>query len=109
MELYDTFFSKAGSASTNPVELPWWQTADGDVIVNAYGAGNIIDGELWQSKAFNPPFSTYMAEEDRIVCYWDCQFYAFSRYSTQQQIQKAREALGDFCLTEEQKKYYGLN
>lgn len=109
LELYDTFFSKAGSASTNPVELSWWQTADGDVIVNAYGAGNIIDGELWQSKAFIPHFSTYMAEEDRIVCYWDCQFYAFSRYSTQQQIQKAREALGDFCLTEEQKKYYGLN
>jgi hypothetical protein len=36
-------------------------------------------------------------------------FYAYSRYSTDRQMQRAREALGDFRLTEEQKKYYGLN
>ena len=34
---------------------------------------------------------------------------AYSRYTTRQQMQKAREALGDFGLTEEMLKYYGLS
>lgn len=109
LELYDTFYSNVSYGTNQSGKLGWWQTADGDVILNAYGAGNIIDGTLWQSKAFVPHISTYEAEEDQIVCYWDGVFYAYSRYSTDRQMQRAREALGDFRLTEEQKKYYGLN
>jgi hypothetical protein len=109
LELYDTFYSNVSYGTNQSGKLGWWQTADGDVILNAYGAGNIIDGTLWQSKAFVPHISTYEAEEDQIVCYWDGVFYAYSRYSTDRQMQRAREALGDFHLTEEQKKYYGLN
>ena len=71
--------------------------------------GNIIDGELWQIKAFIPNFAAYVEDADQILCCCDNMFYSYSRYSTLQQIQKAWETLGDFRLTEEQKKYYGLN
>ena len=109
LNLYDTFYTKVNYLNQNPMDLSWWQTSDGDVILNAYGAGNIIDGELWQIKAFIPNFAAYVEDADQILCCCDNMFYSYSRYSTLQQIQKAWETLGDFRLTEEQKKYYGLN
>ena len=108
LELYNTFFSSI-SGSMDPMDIAWWCTDDGDLIIKAFRAGNIIDCGQWQSRAFIPYMYTYFPQLDEIVCFSENQFHSYSRYTTQQQMQKGREALGDFCLTEDQLRFYGLN
>ena len=109
LDLYNTFFSDVSTGIDNPTDIDWWCTDDGDLIIKAFHAGNIIDCSQWQSRAFVPYMYAYEPQSDEIVCFSDDRFYAYSRYTTQQQMQKGREALGDFRLTEDQLKFYGLN
>lgn len=109
VDLFDTFYSNVNYGDDDPLGLFWYETGDGDLIVNAFGAGNIIDCGQWQTRAFIPQLQAYLPEQDEFVCSATYELYAYNRYSTQQQMQKAREALGDFRLTDAQKKYYGLN
>lgn len=109
INLYNTFFSKAASGADSPMEIYWWQTGDGDLILNVFGAGNIIDCSQWQSRAFVPNMFVYVSQYDEVVCCANNQLYAFPRYTTEQQMHKAREALGDFRLSEDQLASYGLS
>lgn len=109
LELYDTFFSSVASSIADPMDIHWWQTDDGDLIIKAFHAGNIIDCSRWQSRAFIPHLYTYISQTDEIVCFAEYQFHAYPRYTTQEQMAKAQEALGDFTLSEELLKFYGLN
>lgn len=109
LHLYNSFFSNVSYGDFAPMEIGWWRTSDGELIVKAFGAGNIIDCGQWQCKAFVPQLCAYAPQQDHLICVAEDQLMAYSRYTTQQQMQKAREALGDFRLTEEQLKYYGLS
>ena len=108
LELYNTFFSDVSTNIDDPLDIYWWATDDGDLIIKAFHAGNIIDCSQWQSRAFVPHMYAYVPQCDEIVCFSDSRFHAYSRYTTQQQIQKGRDALGNFRLTEDQLKFYGL-
>lgn len=109
LDLYDTFYSNVSGNNGNSTDIHWWRTDDGDLIVKAVQAGNIIDCSRWQSRAFVPYLYAYLPRYDELICFADSQFYAYSRYTTEQQMRKAQEALGDFRLSEDQLKFYGLS
>ena len=109
IELYDTFYSNVSGTIKDPMDICWWQTDDGDLILKAFNAGNIIDCSHWQSRAFVPYLYAYIPSRDEVVCFAEYQFHAYPRYTTQQQILRAQDVLGDFRLSEEQLKFYGLN
>ena len=109
LNIYNTFASDAGYPIEDPLDVFWCFTSDKDLILNVFGAGNIITCDTWQAKAFVPNLCAYVKESDEIVCLSRQQLYVYRRYTTAEQIEKAWLALGDFRLTEEQRKYYGLN
>ena len=92
-----------------PDGIFWWPTDDGDLIVRTYSNGHIIDCKNWGCKAYIPKFYAYAAQTDEIICVEDGQLYAHPRYTTEQQIIRGQQILGDFRLTEEQLRYYGLD
>lgn len=109
LELYNSFFSNVSGSFSNSSNPDWWVTDDGDLIINAFQAGNIIDCGQWQCRAFVPHLYAYIQQQDEILCFTDYQFFAYPRYTTLQQMRKAQDALGDFRLTEDQLKSYGLS
>jgi len=109
LHIFDTFASNVSSGLEDASNLAWWVAEDGDLIVNAYRAGNIVDCENWHVRAFVPYLTTYAAGNDTLLCLSDQYLYAYPRYSTQQLMSKGMETLGDFRLSEEQRAYYGLN
>lgn len=108
LHLYDSFFTNI-NYDADPADIGWWKTSDGDLIVKAFTAGNIIDCSQWQSRAFVPKLQAYAPRGDEILCFEDNRLHAYARYTTGQQMEKAREVLGDFRLTQQQLKYYGLS
>ena len=109
LTVFDTFGSSASAKVENPMELAWWVTGDGDLILNAFQAGNIVDTETWQSRAFVPYLNAYVESNDTIVCVSDSTVTGYPRYSTQQLIEKAQTVLGDYRLSQEDRNYYGLD
>ena len=109
LTVFDTFGSKASAKVENPMELAWWETGDGDLILNAFQAGNIVDTETWQNRAFVPYLNAYIESNDTLVCVSDSTVTGYPRYSTQQLIEKAQTVLGDYRLSQEDRNYYGLD
>ena len=109
LQIFNTFAGKAGSPLNSPMDVFWRFTPDGDLILNALDAGNIICCDSWQVKAFVPYISAYAPNNDEIITASNGILYAFRRCTVQEQMEKAREILGTFQLTEEQRKYYGLS
>jgi hypothetical protein len=95
----------------NPFALKWNFTDDGTLILDTYGYGNIIDCDSWQLKAYVKDLVMYLPKEDAMaisVTGVDGGVGECPRISTQQLMQKAKETLGSFTLTEEQRVAYGL-
>jgi len=109
LNLYSTFSANASRPNEDPMDLYWWLTDDGDVVLNAFGAGNIIDSSQWQVRAFVPNLFVCSENADTLICYSSQTLYAYSRYTTAQQMDRARQLLGNFQLSEEDRKAYGLN
>lgn len=109
LTVFDTFGSKAADKVENPMELSWWVTEDGDLILNAFQAGNIVDTETWQNRAFVPYLNAYVESNDTLVCVSDSTVTGYPRYSTRQLIEKAQTVLGDYRLSQEDRNYYGLD
>ncbi len=109
LELYNTFFSNAAYPLDEPLDIFWCFTPDGDLILNAFGAGNIITCDSWQSRAFIPNLCVYLPHRDEIVCLSNQQLFVYHRYTTREQLSKAKDALGSFQLTLEQQQYYGIS
>lgn len=109
MNIFNTFAYEAAHLEDDPTGLGWWLTEDENLIVNIFGAGNIVDCGSWQSRAYIPDMTIYVPEKDRLLCISGQKMYAHPRYTTQQLMEKASEELGDFRLSEEVRNYYGLN
>jgi len=108
LSVYDSFSSKVAYLKLGEPQLFWHITGDGDVILNAFGAGNIIECENWQSRAFVPNLFACSEDGNTLICRSNYRFVAFDRYSTREQMEKGRRALGDFQLSEEERRAYGL-
>ena len=108
LNIYDTFYSKLGTGN-GPADITWNFTEDGDLILNAYTAGNIIDCSQWKCRGYVPQYVAYDPQNDRILCLCDGTLIAFNRYSTQVLMDKAVQTLNGFTLSEEQKQAYGIS
>lgn len=107
--LYTDFYR---TLADDPSQVSWFFTEDGDLILDVCGMGNIVDRGTWQTRAHIPTFVGYDPVTDSILvnsslsqCYG---LASYPRYSTEDIISMAREALGDFRLSQEQKADYGL-
>ena len=109
MNIFNTFAYDAAHLADDPTGLGWWVTEDGSLIVNIFGAGNIVDCGSWQSRAYVPDLTIYAPERDTLLCVSGQKMYAYPRYTTLQLMELAREELGDFRLSEEVRNAYGLN
>ena len=109
LALYESFARNITNSVTASTDVRWWRTDDGNLVLNAFTAGNIIDCTHWQIKAFIPKLVVYVSSSNELVCNSGKLLHAFPRYTTEQQIRKALAALGDYRLTDEQLTYYGLN
>ena len=109
MNIFNTFANDAAHHEDDPTGLGWWVTEDGNLIVNIFGAGNIVDCGSWQSRAYVPDLLTYVPEKDTLLCVSGQKLYAYPRYTTGQLMEQALVELGDFRLSEELRNYYGLN
>jgi len=106
--LYSTFQS---NLAEDPFALKWDFTNDGSLILDVYGYGNIIHCGTWQLKAYAKDLVAYLPEEDALVVSVDGLeggVGEFARISTQELMKQAKEILGEFELSEEQRVSYGL-
>lgn len=96
-------------------KIIWNETGDGDLFVNIFNSGNLIDMDCWECRAWVPNCITYLPSFDRFVTKGeDPATYAsllglYERYTLEQIKDMAREALGQFALTQEQKAQYGIS
>lgn len=107
LEVFNTFFSNIGY-SKDRREINWTFTNDGDLLLNCLGAGNLIDTDQWQKKAYVPYLSAYCSDTNKLICRTDYQLVAYQCRSLQRQIQLAIEALNGYELSEEEKIFYGI-
>jgi hypothetical protein len=86
-----------------------------DIFVNIFHSGNLIDTRQWQLRAWVPNCAAYLPEFDCFVTSGKDpdtglgRFGLYNRYSLEQIKDMAREALGIFELTNEQKEQYGIS
>ena len=110
--VYHTFYSDITGNDYDPNQITWTFTDDGTLILNLFDAGNIIDCSSWQRRAFVPHCITYIETQDAFATSRnDTSPYGigtYHRYTTEELMQMAEEALGSFELTNDQKAAYGL-
>ena len=113
IHLYNTFYSNITSSNFDPSQLSWFFTEKGDLIVNAFNYGNVIDCTDWNLKASIPNLITYLPARNELVIRCSSEdvpdIVAYRLRSTEELRQMALEALNGRELTEEQRFYYGLS
>lgn len=106
-------FSSSISYDFMPDSITWTETGDGDLFVNIFKAGNLINMESWELRAWVPQCVTYYPGLDQFLCIGTedgkDHIGAFDRYTLKRIQQMAREALGSYTLTQEQMEYYGIS
>lgn len=109
LSIYNTFSGKAGRAGEEALEIYWHETEDGALILDVFGAGNLIDCDQWQSRAFIEYMKEYIPESGQIIIITGGKIHAYRPYSTSEQMEYARKLLGEFELSEEKRQYYGVD
>lgn len=107
--IFNTFTSSVRSAGTVTLDIFWTEMPDGSLLINALGAGNLLDTQQWQRRAYLPNLKTYLPKTNQILCSGNEGYYFYRPYSTQEQILYAKQILGTFELSEKEKEYYGLD
>lgn len=111
---YTSFFNNL-NYGFEPERITWNETGDGDLFVNVFRSGNLIDTKQWQLRAWVPNCVAYLPEIDRFATSGKDpetgleRLGIYCRYSLEQIKDMAREALGIFELTNEQKEQYGIS
>lgn len=110
LHIYTSFYTNFTSSDFNPSQIQWNFTGN-DLILNLFSAGNVIDCTTWQCRAFVPNCVGYCAAQNTFISkevYGESRMLTFHLYTSAEIMEKAREALGSYELTEDQKAAYGL-
>lgn len=106
---YTSFYNDLAG---DPSLLRWFFTDNGDLIIDACGIGNLVDQDTWRLRGVVPSFVAYdsvgdvilvnssLSQTEGLACY--------PRYSTEDIIAMAREALGNYQLSGDRRADYGL-
>ena len=92
-----------------PEEVNWQFTKDGQLILNAFTVGSVIDCESWELVALMSGFMRFDEAADVFLCYSGENMAGYPRYNTRELLAYAQETLQNFTLTPEQKAAYGIN
>ena len=110
LHLYTTFYT---DLADDPSVVRWFVTGDGDLIINADGYGNVVDCSTWQLRATLPNFIAYDPVRNVMVEHSSAAdingIISYPRYTTEEIMSQAKEALNGFELTADQKAAYGLS
>ena len=111
--LYTSFFTTITDDYLQEA-IKWTRTADGDLVLEIFEAGNLIDTESWQLKAWIPQCITYYAEGDKFLTYGsndtsEDALGFYPRYTLADIKAMAEEELKGFTLSQEQKEQYGIS
>lgn len=91
-----------------PEAVSWQFTQDGQLILNAFAVGSVIDCEHWELIAVMSNFMRFNETENVFLCYTGEVIAGYPRYSTQALLDYAKETLQGFTLSAEQKAAYGI-
>ena len=111
--IYTSFASNF--ALYGPGEIRWSQTTDGDLFLNIYEAGNLIDCDTWQLRSWIPNCVAYLQQINQGVTTgedsetYEMKMGSFSLYSLEELKNMAQTALNGYTLTQEQKEQYGIS
>ena len=104
-----TFSQKLFSSNADLSRLSWKLTKNNDLVVNAFGAGNVIDCDTWTVKATISDLLLYSEVDNSLVCKLGKGLCGYTLYTTEQLLELTRETLGSFQMTQEQKDAYGID
>lgn len=110
LNIYSTYYTNLTSTDFNPSQIQWSFNGN-DLVLNLFSACNVIDCSTWKCRAFVPSCIGYCESRNAVIShevYGDGRIISFRLYSSAEIMKKAREALGSYELTEDQKAYYGL-
>ena len=99
----------------HPEDIVWTKTADGDLFVSIFNAGNLIDTDSWELRAWIPNCLGCLPELNQVVTSGtdpessESRLGAFPLYTLDQIQDMAATALKGYTLTPEQKEFYGLD
>lgn len=108
LHVYTSFYSNATPAEGKRMNISWVYLSDGDLILNVFGLGNVVDCTEWSVRAYLLNYKGYDAYGDRLICYYNNALGTFPRYTTEQVLQLAEEELNGYILPQEMKDYYGI-
>ena len=112
LHVYNTFYSNVTASDFDPSQISWIITNNGDLVVNAFNYGNVIDCTSWTRKADIPYLVTYASSRNELVLKSTSSdipsIVSYPLRSTEELKQMAQDALNGLELTEEQKAFYGL-
>lgn len=103
------------SLNFEPDEIVWTETADGDLFLNIFDAGNLIDRDTWQLRSWVPNCVAYLPGLNQVVTTGRVTNEVYSRmgsfplYSLEDIKTMAQTALKGYTLTQEQKEWYGIS
>ena len=109
LSLFSTYFSEANNISYQKIPVCWGVTPDNEIVVNVFRMGNIISTEDWARTCDVRQLVTYHAPSDYFIAQSNGMIYSYKRCTLDEIISRAKDALGSFALTDDQKEYYGLN
>ncbi|MBP3654284.1 MAG: TIR domain-containing protein [Oscillospiraceae bacterium] len=109
LSLFSNFFTQTNYISSQRVPISWAFTPNGELILNAFRMGNIINTEYWERTCDVQQLVTYHEGSDSFICQSNDMIFAYDRCTLEEIMARAEEELSDFELTDEQKAYYGLN
>ena len=110
-----TSFATNLSLNYEPEEIVWTETADGDLFVNLFNAGNLIDRDTWQLRTWVPNCVAYIPAVNQVVATGrltdsaNDKMGSFPLYSLEDIKAMAEKALNGYTLTREQKEWYGIS
>ena len=110
--IYNTFYSDVTSSSFDPTHITWVFTESGDLVINAFNYGNVIDCVSWERKADISNLVAYVPSINELVLESESSdvpdLISYPLRSTEQLKKMALDALNGLELTEEQRAFYGL-
>lgn len=87
--------------------LSWKVTESGDLVINVFGYGNVIDCESWALKASISNLLMYDGQV--LLCKQGSNMAGYPIYDLQQLLEIAGDVLNGFQLSQEQKVAYGID
>lgn len=108
LQVYTSFYTNCVPTEGKKMDIGWEFTDKGDLLLDVFGMGNVVDCTQWEVRAYVPEYKGYDEQSDRLICRIESQYGYFPRYTTEQVMQLAREQLGGYTLSDEVKTDYGI-